>query len=258
MSDRPLALITGASRGIGRAIAVHLASRGWDPGINYLRNEEAARETAREVERAGGRAILLPGDVADDGVRERLLATIREDRGRLDALVNNAGISSPKRVDILDVDRESYDRVLDTNLRGPHFLSRDVARWMLEQGEAHPDRVFHIVNISSISEYTVSVHRSDYCLAKAAMGMLTRLYAQRLGPHRIQVNEIRPGIIETDMTSTVKEKYDRLIAEGLTPIPRWGRAEDVARAVGALLEGHLPFTTGAALDVDGGFHIRNL
>ncbi len=258
MNSQPVALVTGASRGIGRAISEHLASMGWSVGINYLSNLEAAQETLDAVEEQGGKGLLLKGDVADATARAEILSQIENQYSRLDALINNAGISSQKRVDLLDMELESYERVFDTNLKGPHFLSRDVARWMLKQGETDHDRHFHIINISSISEYTVSIHRGEYCMAKAAMGMLTQLFAQRLGAHRIQVNEIRPGIIATDMTAGVKAKYDKLIAEGLTPIPRWGSGEDVAKAVGALLGGHLPFTTGAAIDVDGGFHIRNL
>ena len=255
---RPAALITGASRGIGRAIAVHLAGMGWSVGVNYLGNEDAARETVREVESLGSRAVLCRGDVGVAGDREGILAAFRGAFDRIDALINNAGISAIKRVDLLDMEEPNYDRVLATNLKGPQFLCRDVAAWMLEIRRADAERPLHIVNISSISEYAVSVHRGEYCIAKAGMKMVTELYAQRLGSAGIQVNEIRPGVIATDMTAGVKEKYDRLISEGFTPIRRWGQPEDVARAVGALLGGDFPFSTGAAFDVDGGFHIREL
>lgn len=259
MSDpRPVALITGASRGIGRAIARELASAGHDIVVNFASNREAAAGTAREVEAAGGRALLAPADVASAADREALLEATREEFGRVDILVNNAALSSLRRDDLLDASEESYDRVLDVNLKGPFFLTQAVARWMVELRGIHPDRRLAIVNISSLSEYAPSVNRGDYCLAKAGMGMLTRLFAMRLAEHRICVNEIRPGIIATDMTSGVKEKYDRLIADGLTPIRRWGQPEDVARAVRAFATGAFDFTTGSAIDVDGGFHVKSL
>ncbi|MBI4586824.1 MAG: 3-ketoacyl-ACP reductase [Planctomycetes bacterium] len=251
-------LITGASRGIGRAIALRLAELGWGAGLNFLHNREAAEEAALEVRARGAEAVLCPGDVADAGGRAGILKTFKEAFGRIDALVNNAGMAPRRRADLLEAEEESFDEVIATNLKGPYFLTRDAARWMIEIRQSHPGRPLHIVNISSLSEYTSSPQRGEYCLAKAAVGMMTRLFADRLAEHGIAVNEIRPGIIATDMTAPVKEKYDRLIQEGLTPIRRWGQPEDVARAVGAVLGGEFPFTTGAAFDVDGGFHIRRL
>jgi 3-oxoacyl-[acyl-carrier protein] reductase len=251
-------LVTGASRGIGRAIALQLAAAGWDVGIGFARNHAAAEETRRAVAAAGRRAVLCPGDLASAADREAILRAMRDGLGRLDALVNNAGAPPRVRADLLESTEESFDEVLAANLKGPYFLTQAAARWMIEIRKLHADRPLHIVNISSISEHTASVNRGEYCLAKAGMGMMTRLYAARLAEFEIRVNEVRPGIIATDMTAGVKEKYDRLIAGGLTPIRRWGQPEDVARAVAAILSGGFDFTTGGVFDVDGGFGLRTL
>jgi len=188
-----------------------------------------------------------------------LVAFARERFGRMDMLVNNAGVAPDVRADLLEASEASFDRVMGTNLKGPFFLTQVVARWMVEmtsagQGGPAPK----IVTISSISSYTASTNRGDYCLAKAALSMLTPLFAARLAEHGINVYEIRPGIIETDMTSAVKDKYDRLIENGLTPIQRWGTPEDVGKAVAAIAQNLLPFSTGEVINVDGGFHVRRL
>jgi NAD(P)-dependent dehydrogenase (short-subunit alcohol dehydrogenase family) len=161
-------------------------------------------------------------------------------------------------MDILEVTEESYDRVMGINLKGPYFLTQLVANWMVEQKKTHPERAFRIVNTGSISAYTSSPARGEYCVSKAGIAMMTMLYADRLAEYGIGVFEIRPGIIQTDMTSVVKDKYDKLIAEGLTPIKRWGQPEDIAKAVGAIAEGRLDFSTGQVINVDGGFHLRRL
>jgi NAD(P)-dependent dehydrogenase (short-subunit alcohol dehydrogenase family) len=173
-------------------------------------------------------------------------------------LVNNAGVAPETRVDLLEASEQSYDRVMGINLKGPYFLSQLIARWMVEQSRQFPDRKFRIVNISSLSAYTSSPSRGEYCVSKAGVSMMTRLYADRLAEYGIGVFEIRPGIIATDMTSVVKDKYDKMIADGLTPIKRWGQPEDVARAVRAIAEGSLDFSTGQVIDVDGGFYLRRL
>jgi NAD(P)-dependent dehydrogenase (short-subunit alcohol dehydrogenase family) len=173
-------------------------------------------------------------------------------------LVNNAGIAPPKRVDILEATEQSFDRVMEVNLKGPYFLTQLAANWMVRQKTDHPERSFRIVNISSISAYTSSTSRGEYCLSKAGVAMMTKLYADRLAEYGIGVFEIRPGIIATDMTSPVKEKYDKLISDGLTPIKRWGQPEDVAKAIRAIAQGLFDFSTGQVLDVDGGFHLRRL
>jgi NAD(P)-dependent dehydrogenase (short-subunit alcohol dehydrogenase family) len=263
----PAALITGASRGIGRGIALELASLGWDVVINYAANAEAARRTAADclaAARARGKSIRVEtcaADISHGPDRTRLIEFARAAFGRLDLLVNNAGVAPKVRADLLDATEESFDRLLQVNLKGPFFLTQLAARWMVEQsrqpglaGSVRPK----IVTISSISAYTASVNRGDYCVSKAALSMLTLLYATRLAEYGINVYEIRPGIIATDMTGPVKEKYDQLIANGLTPLPRWGTPEDVAKAVGAIACDLLPFSTGEVINVDGGFHIRRL
>jgi NAD(P)-dependent dehydrogenase (short-subunit alcohol dehydrogenase family) len=254
----PAALVTGSSRGIGRAIAFALAARGWDIGVHFARNREAAEETRAEIERLGRRAALCPGDLASASERAAILEAFRAAFGRLDALVNNAGMAPRQRADVLDLTEASYDEVLDANLKGPLFLSIAAARWMLEIRDRHPERTLHIVNISSVSEYAATPARAAYCISKSGVGMMTRILAMRLAEAGIQVNEIRPGIIATDMTAGVRELYDRRIAEGLSPMRRWGRPEDVARAVASLVSGDFPFSTGAAFDVDGGFHLPRL
>ncbi|HOX58558.1 MAG TPA: 3-ketoacyl-ACP reductase [Candidatus Paceibacterota bacterium] len=262
-----VALITGASRGIGRGIALELAKRGWDLVINYASNTAAARQTASDclsAARTAGqtiRAETCQANIAQKADREELVRFTRDRLGRLDMLVNNAGVAPGARADILEASEESFDRLININLKAPYFLTQLAARWMIEQGRAGgPPACFRpkIITISSVSAYTASTNRGDYCLAKAGLSMLTALYAARLAEHGINVYEIRPGVIRTDMTGPVKEKYDRLIAEGLTPIGRWGTPEDVGKAVAAVAEDLLPFSTGEVINVDGGFHLRRL
>lgn len=262
-------LITGASRGIGRGIALALAPLGHDLLINYARNEAAARQTAAEclaAARAAGREIRVEchrADIARADEREALVTFARSAFGHLDLLVNNAGIAPTVRADLLEAGEDSFDHLIATNLKGPCFLTQRVARWMIEskEGLAREDAgrsSRKIIFISSISAYTASVNRGDYCVSKAGVAMLVKLFAARLAPHGIGVYEVRPGIIATDMTGPVKDKYDRLIADGLTPIRRWGTPEDVGRAVAAIAQDLLPFSTGEVINVDGGFHLRTL
>ena len=257
-SNSPVALVTGASRGIGRAIAIELASAGYDIVGNYVSQAEAAEETAALIAEQGRETLLAQADISSTEDRASMIEATRARFGRIDVLVNNAALAPRERVDLLESSEEHYDRTLDVNLKGPFFLTQAVAGWMVEERQADPDRKLYIVNISSLSEYTSSVLRGDYCLAKAGLGMLTSLFADRLGEHNIPVNEIRPGIIATDMTAGAKEKYDQLFAEGLTPFRRWGQPEDVARAVRALVGGDFDFATGSAIDLDGGFHLHRL
>ncbi len=257
-SSSPVALVTGASRGIGRAIAVELASAGYDIVVNFVSRPEAAEETAALIAEQGREALLARADISGTGDRASMIEEIRSRFGRIDVLVNNAALAPRERVDLLESSEEHYDRTLDVNLKGPFFLTQSISRWMVEERLADPGRKLYIVNISSLSEYTSSVLRGDYCLAKAGLGMLTSLFADRLGEHNIPVNELRPGIIATDMTAGAKEKYDKLFAEGLTPFRRWGQPEDVARAVRALVGGDFDFATGSAIDLDGGFHLHRL
>ncbi|GAA2627139.1 3-ketoacyl-ACP reductase [Dactylosporangium fulvum] len=248
------ALVTGASRGIGRGIALALAHAGFDVVVNFASNLAAAEEVAGEVEKAGAKAALVRADLADAADRARLVTEAYKAFGTIDLLVNNAGVAPAQRADILEAGEESFDRLIGINLKGPYFLTQQVALRMIEQGT--PGR---IVTISSMSAYTASVNRGDYCVTKAGLSMMTKLFAARLAEHGITVFEVRPGIIATDMTGPVKEKYDRLILdEGVTPIRRWGQPDDVGKAVVAVAQGLFPFSTGQVIDVDGGFHLRTL
>jgi len=256
------AIVTGGSRGIGRGICLGLAATGWAVVVNYRGNAEAAQEAASLVEQAGGQALIVQADIGAAEDRERLVAETLTRFGRIDLLVNNAGMGPRVRADLLETSEESYDEVMAVNLKGPFFLTQRVARAMIAQSaNAEGDGSAPspaIVNIGSISAYTASINRGEYCISKAGMGMMTALFADRLAPHGVNVYEVRPGIIETDMTSGVKGKYDALIDGGLTPIRRWGQPEDIAAAVVALAEGSFPFSTGEIFNVDGGFHLRRL
>ncbi len=263
--ERPVAVVTGSSRGIGRAIAIELAGLGFDIVINHYDftadgrpDETAAQKTLSDITAKGVRCLVLRADVSSDADRKALVKAVKDEFGRCVMLVNNAGVAPLKRADLLEATEESFDRVLDINLRGPYFLTQLVAKWMIEQKKQYPNRRCRIVNIGSMSSYTSSPARGEYCISKAGVSMMTMLYADRLAEFGIGVFEIRPGIIETDMTSVVKEKYDKLIADGVTPIKRWGQPEDVAKAVSAIAEGKLDFSTGQVINVDGGFHLRRL
>jgi 3-oxoacyl-[acyl-carrier protein] reductase len=251
-----VALVTGASRGIGRGISLALAEAGHDVVVNYVRNTDAAEEVAKQVTAQGQRAHLVQADIARTDDRQRLVDETLAAFGRIDLLVNNAGVAPAKRADILDASEESFDRLISTNLKGPYFLTQLVAKTMIEQERLSDPK---IVVVSSISAYAASIDRGDYCIAKAGLTMLVQLWATRLAEHGINVYELRPGIIETDMTGPVKAKYDALIFEqDLTPIRRWGQPEDVGKAVVAIAQGLLPFSTGQVIDIDGGFHLRRL
>ncbi len=258
MTSNRVALITGASRGIGKAITLALAQSGLDVVINYASQLGAAEQVQKEATRLGVRAELLQADISQTADHVRVMELLNEKFGRLDVLVNNAGVAPKVREDMLIASEESFDRLVNINLRGPYFLTQRLSRWMVDLRRTLPDYSPMIVNISSVSAYASSPNRADYCLTKAGIAMMTQLYAHRLAEFGIPVFEIRPGIIETDMTAGVKEKYDRLIAEGLTPIPRWGKPEDVAKAVAAIAQGSFPFSTGEVFNVDGGFHMRRL
>lgn len=253
-----VALVTGAGRGIGRGIVLALAECGWAVVINYRSDRSAAAETSRIVNDLGVDSLLVQADISKTDDRRRLVAETLDHFGRLDLLVNNAGIAPRQRLDILDVGEASYDEVLAVNLKGPFFLTQEVARVMIDLIDSAVIEGPQIININSISAYTSSSNRGEYCLSKAGMGMVTALFADCLSEYGIGVYEIRPGVIETDMTDPVKEKYDQLIAEGFTPIKRWGQPEDVAKAVKAIVEGLFPFSTGEVFNVDGGFHMRRL
>lgn len=245
-SIRPVAIVTGGSRGIGRAIAIDLA-RTHRVIATYRGREDAALSLRQETG-----AEIFKIDLASREDREGLLAFCKQTFGRLDLLVNNAGIAPRERRDLLDATEESFDEVLNTNLKGPYFLTQAAARWMKENGSGR------VVFVTSISAYTSSPNRGEYCVSKAGLSMTVKLFADRLASDGITVFEIRPGIIRTDMVAPVVEKYEKLVADGLLPQNRLGLPEDIARAVRAIADGNLDYSTGQVLDVDGGFHLRRL
>jgi len=257
MSGRA-AIVTGSSRGIGRAVAVALADVGFDILVNCRSNIGAAEETAALIRNRNQQAVVCRADISRREDRSRIVQDALSAFGRIDLLVNNAGVAPGRRADILEADEDEFDRVLSANLKGPYFLTQLVSRHMIDLKRCDPSASPKIVNISSVSAYAASVNRGEYCIAKAGLSMVTKLFAARLAEYGIGVFEIRPGIIETDMTAPVHDRYDRLIADGLTPIRRWGTPEDVARAVVAVATDSFPFSTGEVINVDGGFHLRIL
>lgn len=243
---KPVAIITGASRGIGRGIAVEL-SRTHEVVATYRGRKDAAESLQAETG-----AIPFQCDIGSRNDREGLISLTRERFGRLDLLVNNAGMAPRERRDILEATEDSFDELINTNLKGPHFLTQMAARWMVEQGSGR------IAFVTSISSYTASVNRGEYCISKAGLSMSVALYAQRLAAHGITVFEIRPGIIRTDMISAVEKIYDEKIANGLLPQRRMGESSDIAKAIRAIADGLLDYSTGQILNLDGGFHLRSL
>jgi NAD(P)-dependent dehydrogenase (short-subunit alcohol dehydrogenase family) len=259
MVSGKVALVTGGSRGIGRAICLALAAQGWKLAVNYRSDQTSARKVEQAVQAAGSEALLVQADLAS---LESLDAMVDQTLARfqcIDLLVNNAGVGPRKRVDMLQTSVDSFDEVMGINLRSPFFLTQRIANEMIRLMKSGEIQDAKIINISSISAYTSSPSRAEYCISKAGLSMTTTLWADRLAEYGIQVYEIRPGIIATDLTSVVKDKYDRMILEeGLTPIRRWGQPEDVGKAVAAIAAGLLPFSTGEVINVDGGFHLRRL
>jgi len=253
-----VAFITGGSRGIGFGIAEALAKEGFDVAINGMRPAEAVTDIIDQLRQHGGDAIYCQGNIADTEARQRMLQQIKDHYGRLNVLVNNAGVAPKERKDLLDASEESYEYVMKTNLQGPYFLTQQAANWMIEQRQADEDFSAHIINISSISATVASVNRGEYCISKAGMSMMTLLFAVRLGEYGIPVYDVRPGVTKTDMTSGVTDKYDKLIEDGLCVQPRWGYPDDVAKAVVALAKGYFPYSTGQTIMVDGGLTIPRL
>jgi len=253
-----VALITGSSRGIGFGIALQLAQAGYNIVMNGVREANAVSGQIQELESYGARVLYCQADISIAEQRNFLLEQISSFFGRLDVLINNAGIAPRERKDILEASEESFSSLIDTNLKGPYFLTQSVARWMIAQKSERADFNGCIVNISSISAVVASVNRGEYCITKAGVSMATQLFAVRLAEHNIPVYEVRPGIIKSDMTAGVTEKYDKLIDGGLTLQKRWGYPEDVGKAVLALVEGYLPYSTGQILNVEGGMLINRL
>ena len=263
MQSPPVILVTGASRGLGRGVALQLAAEGCSVAINYVGNRPAAEETAVLCRKASAskrqKFAPIQADIARREDRARLVAEVLRAFGRIDALVNNAGIAPRVRADLTDATEESFDELVGTNLKGPYFLTQAVARyWLKEKPEAALSGGFKVIFVTSVSAETASVDRGDYCISKAGLAMAAQLWAVRLAADNIQVVEVRPGVMATDMTAGVKGKYDRLLAGGLVPQNRWGTAGDVGLAVGAIIAGRLPFSTGSVIHVDGGAHIRRL
>jgi 3-oxoacyl-[acyl-carrier protein] reductase len=259
----PVILITGASRGLGRGIAVECAKSGFSVSINYAGNEKAAIETQKLCEEnkinSEQKFIPIQGDISSSDSRKNLVKGTIDNFGHLDALVNNAGIAPKVRNDITEADESSFDDMINTNLKGPYFLTQNVANhWLKDKPECGISSGFKIIYITSISSHTASVARGDYCISKAGLSMSVQLWATRLAEENIQVYELRPGIMKTDMTSGVTAKYDALIDEGLVPQKRWGTSEDLGLGVASLLKGAFPFSTGTVIDVDGGFQLRRL
>ncbi|MEO6992922.1 MAG: 3-ketoacyl-ACP reductase [Lacunisphaera sp.] len=254
-----VALVTGGSRGIGFGIAKALAREKWDIVINGVRSEADAGAALEELRGLGVRVSYARGDIGSEAGRTAILGAAREFAGgAINLLVNNAGVAPTVRADLLETSEESYDYVVDTNLKGVFFLTQACARDMVKAKKDDPAFAAMIVNITSISATVVSINRGEYCIAKAGFGMLTQLFAVRLGSEGIPVYEVRPGVIKTDMTAGVTEKYDKLITNGLCVQPRWGVTEDVGRAVAGLARGDFAYSTGQVIMVDGGMTIPRL
>jgi 3-oxoacyl-[acyl-carrier protein] reductase len=253
-----VALITGAGRGIGLGIAKALAAEGCDVVVGDIHPEEVVAEAQDELRGLGAEVLYCIADVSKPEARAEMLDAIRAKFGRLDVLVNNAGVAPRVRADILEATEESYDWVMGINLKGPYFLTQAVANWMIEQQKEDQSFQGCIVNISSISATVASPSRGEYCISKAGVSMATKLWAARLGEFGIPVYEIRPGVIKTPMTEVVTAKYDKLIAEGLTVQPRWGFPEDIGKAVAMMVRGDIPYSTGQVITVDGGMTVQRL
>lgn len=258
VATKRVALVTGGSRGIGLGIAQALAASGFRVAINGRRSPGEVQPVMAELANAGAEPLYLRADVGDVSGHQPMLDAIRARYGRLDVLVNNAGVAPEVRADVLDAMPESFDRLIRINLRGPYFLTQSVAKWMVEQ--RRPDPAFRgcVVNVSSVSATQASTNRGDYCISKAGVAMATRLWAMRLAEFGIDVYEVRPGVVSTDMTAAVKAKYDAMIAAGLTLENRWGTPEDIGRAVAMLARGDMTYATGQVLTIDGGLSLPRL
>ncbi len=257
-SEKRVALVTGGARGIGLGIAHRLAEAGFSLVVNGRREEAEVSDVLEELRSQDVKILYCQADVADADDRQRMVDATGTQFGRLDVLVNNAGVAPEVRADLLDATEESFDRLMGINLKGPYFLTQLVARWMIEQKRADNAFAGVIVNVSSVSATVASVNRGDYCISKAGVAMATALWSTRLAEFGIWVYEVRPGVIATDMTSPVREEYDKLFAEGLSLEPRWGTPDDVGRAVAVLASGEFSYATGNVLLIDGGLTLPRL
>jgi 3-oxoacyl-[acyl-carrier protein] reductase len=256
--DKRTALITGGTRGIGLGIARALAREGWSLALGGIRPDADVKAALEELRALGAVAHYLRGDLARREDRARVATEAFQTLGRINALVNNAGRAPRVRADLLDATEDSFEELLRANLQGPYFLTQAIARHQVEQRRADPSFAASIVFVTSVSAVMVSPNRGEYCVSKAGLSMAARLFASRLAEDGIPVYEVRPGIVATDMTAGVREKYDRPIADGLVPERRWGQPEDVGRTVAALVRGDVPYATGTIINVDGGLSIPRL
>ena len=255
-SGRKVALVTGARRGIGRATALELARQGYDLVLNDVVEDDAAQQTLADVQATGAQVRFLRGDISDLDTHAALTDLAYNTFGRLDSLVNNAGIQVRNRGDLLDVTPERFDEMMAINLRGTFFMTQHVAHRMLADGQPTAGR--SIVLITSSNARLVSIEKSEYCVSKTGLSMTAKLFAVRLAEAGIGVFEIRPGLIRTDMTAAVRDRYGKMIDDGLSPVRRWGEPEEIGRTVATLVQGGLPFATGIALDIDGGLMLPRL
>ncbi|NLX13744.1 MAG: 3-ketoacyl-ACP reductase [Phycisphaerales bacterium] len=263
MHDKPVALVTGSARGIGRGIAIRLAREGFTVAINGVTVDpgdttQGAYEVKTSIELAGGQADVFPADISSVEQRQAMIDAIEKRWGRIDLLVNNAGVAPKVRLDILESTEDSFERVININLQGPYFLTQLVANKMIAWKQVGKIPNPRILFVTSISAYTSSPSRGEYCVSKAGLSMVAKLFAHRLGEYGIPVLEVCPGIIKTRMTAGVTDKYDKLIAEGLLIDKRWGQPEDVAGVVSAFARGNLDYSTGERIEVGGGFGVRRL
>ncbi len=254
----PVALVTGGSRGIGLGISKKLCEDGYNVAFNGVRDENQVKDVLKKMRSVGTDVIYCQGDISSKADRDDIIGEIRSHFGQLNVLVNNAGVAPKERQDPLEATEQSFERVMRINLQGPYFLTQSVANWMVEQKEEDDSFSASIINIGSISATIVSPNRGEYCMSKAGLAMHNKIWAVRLAEYDIPVYEVRPGIIKTDMTSGVEDKYDKLIADGLTVQPRWGYPEDVGKAVASLVDGDFPYSTGEVIMVDGGLSVQRL
>jgi 3-oxoacyl-[acyl-carrier protein] reductase len=253
-----IAFITGGTRGIGLGIATELAKAGFDLAVNGVRDEAAVKPVLEELSEFGVKVTYARGDVSKKDDRLRMVEEILDQFGKINMLVNNAGIAPPERKDIMEATEESFEYVLNVNLQGPYFLTQLVANRMIGLKKQNPEDFYCIVNVSSVSATVASVNRGEYCISKAGIAMATKLWAARLGEFDIPVYEIQPGVIKTDMTSGVQEKYDRLFQQGLAIQQRWGTPEDIGKVAAAMASGNMPYSTGQVVMVDGGMTVQRL
>lgn len=253
-----IAFVTGGTRGIGLGIATELAKSGFDLAVNGVRDEAAVKPVLEDLKKLGVQVIYVRGDVSNKEDRQRMVDEILDRFGKINVLVNNAGIAPPERKDILEATEESFEYVLNVNLQGPYFLTQLVANRMIDLKKQNPEDFYCIVNVSSVSATVASVNRGEYCISKAGIAMATKLWAARLGEFDIPVYEIQPGVIKTDMTSGVQEKYDRLFQQGLAIQQRWGTPEDIGKVTAAMASGNMPYSTGQVVMVDGGMTVQRL